>query len=136
MKLENFYVGVSLFVLIFSLLAVVYGESIGKYNIQDYNSSSFSRVTAKAISLDNTQQQLQDKLANQKTSENNALDNMVQGGYLALQSIMGSFGIVGDLITAVGTEMHFISPSIIGWVIGLLAVVLFITILYIIMKVR
>lgn len=135
MKLEGFFIGITILTMVFALGLGIIGESMSNYSINDFNNGSFSNVINKSVDLYKTQNELKSNIMTRKTSELSAWDAMIQGGYLAIQSIINSFGVTGDILSALAMELHFVNPIIIGTTIAIIAVLIILAVVYIIMRV-
>ena len=134
MKLENFFVGITLAVLAFTLLVTMIAQSSTTYKVTNYDNSSFTKVINQTIALDEKQKEITEKLVPKETSDVTSWDAMIRGGYLALTSILGSIGILGTFFTAIQLELN-IPPAITNWIIGVCAIILVIIVVYIVMRV-
>lgn len=108
MELDKFLIGI----LVFTAIVVGGTLIIGNFNenyddvMQDnISTNDFSDVYDTTNDIYDVSQDMKDGMLGGEVDEDDTADSMFKGGYKTLRFIQDSFGLVGDIISAIATKI-------------------------------
>lgn len=134
MRLEDLYIGAALAVMVMSGALFILTQQSINYNVT-FDNSSFSRVTQQSVDLYQSSSDMKDQISGGQVSETSAFDNMLSGVYLALRSLMSTFGLIGTMGTALFREFAFVHPIIMTTMFGIVTFLFVMAIIYLVFRV-
>ncbi len=138
MKIEMLIIGIALFGLTFIVGLDIYSEGLGVYNVEIDTSSSFGKMSSNVQQLYGYSKDTKDKITSGIVSDEDAVNEMIAGGYTGMRSSsFNSLAIATNITQTLVTETTMsgiISPFIIQFLMLVLTVLVVFSILYIIFR--
>lgn len=135
MKLEMLFIGAGIFGLVFVLFLGIYSEGINKYNPNIDTSTTFGKMSSSIAELSESSEDMRAKIKGGVVSDENAVDEMIAGGYKATK--VNPFSVLAVASNATSTlmkETGYVSAPIISFLIFVLFVLTAFAVIYLIFR--
>lgn len=135
MKLEMMFIGGLLFGLVFALGAGILGEGLSRYNIDSDTSTTFGKMSYSLKSVYDYQDNVKDKLQGGEVTDQDAVDQMIKGGYIGVRSSpFNALTVATNASMHLAQETGFVDAKIIGFLIFVMITLVTFAIVAIIFK--
>lgn len=140
MKLENFIIGTVMFGVVFVVLygtGGFYSEFLTKYDVEIDNNDAFGKVaeSIKTSDIMTVSDDINDKISGGTVSDEDALDEMVAGGYKSIkQNPYTVLKMAGNATTTITKETGIVNPNLTKLLITILTVLVSFAIIYLIFR--
>ena len=136
MKLESFFIGAALFSLVFTLGLSVYAENLSNYGVSA-DDSKFGKVTIQLKSVYDETDDMVDRLQGEAVTDQDAVDEMVRGGYTSIRSNPFTVASIATNATMqIAKESGFIHGAVIKWLTTVLVILVVFAIIAIVFRFR
>lgn len=137
MEFEKIFIGLSVVVMIFAVGLLLYTDGASHYSVAVEN-SSFLRLSNDTINLAAKQKEMSDKITGGEVSQDNAIDNMIYGGILAVRSIVTSISTLGNMGGILSQELgnYLGYPVIVTSIVGIISFIFIVSLVYLIMRIN
>jgi hypothetical protein len=107
MELDKFLLGILVFTAIVVGGVLIIGDFNTNYEFAGTNMSTddFGTVYDTTDEIYNLSQDMKDSMLGGEVDEDDTADSMFKGGYKTLRFVQSSFGLVGDIMNAVGRKL-------------------------------
>jgi len=136
-KIEMMFIGVLLFGLVWILCLNIYADGLSNYNVDVDTDSTFGKMGSNLKQIYDIQDSMKTQIEGGEVSDEDAVDEMIKGGYTSIRS--GPFSalkVATNATMVLAQETGFISSPIISFFMAVMIVLILFAILALIFKFR
>lgn len=135
MKLEMMFIGALLFGLVFVAGLNIYGEALSNYNVDVDTSNTFGKMSNNLQSIYDYQKNMKEDIQGGSVTDENAVDDMVSGGYKAIRTNpVSALTVATNASMVFAQETGVVDEYFVAFFVTVLAILVIFAIIAIIFK--
>jgi len=118
MKLEMLMIGAVLFGLVFVLGVDIYSDMLSKYKVDIDTSTTFGKMSYNAKQIKDYESNMRSNIQGGIVTEENAVDDMIAGGYRAIQNNpYGAIDVAANATQTLMQETGMVPASVVSFLL-------------------